>query len=174
MAPIATIEHFRVLPRVSSCSQPVRPSTNLSQWLFVKITDSEGRVGWGEATLEGHTEAIEGTLKGYANRFIGLEADDIEEIWQQAWRKSFYRGGPVFMSALSGIDIALWDLKARKLGVPVWQLLGGKVRERVAVYAWIGGDRPSDIESAAKARLAQGFKAIKMNATEDIGESLKR
>ncbi|KAK1081557.1 hypothetical protein LTR33_004579 [Friedmanniomyces endolithicus] len=110
MAPIATIEHFRVLPR----------------WLFVKITDSEGRVGWGEATLEGHTEAIEGTLKGYANRFIGLEADDIEEIWQQAWRKSFYRGGPVFMSALSGIDIALWDLKARKLGVPIWQLLGGK------------------------------------------------
>ncbi|KAK1808576.1 hypothetical protein LTR12_017070 [Friedmanniomyces endolithicus] len=152
MAPIATIEHFRVLPR----------------WLFVKITDSEGRVGWGEATLEGHTEAIEGTLHGYAKRFTGLEADDIEEIWQQAWRKSFYRGGPVFMSALSGIDIALWDLKARKLGVPIWQLLGGKVRERVAVYAWIGGDRPSDIESAAKGRLAQGFKAIKMNATEDI------
>ncbi|KAK0344829.1 hypothetical protein LTR91_009156 [Friedmanniomyces endolithicus] len=151
MAPIATIEHFRVLPR----------------WLFVKITDTEGHVGWGEATLEGHTEAIEGTLHGYAKRFTGLEADDIEEIWQQAWRKSFYRGGPVFMSALSGIDIALWDLKARKLGVPVWQLLGGKVRERVAVYAWIGGDRPSDIESAAKGRQMQGFKAIKMNATED-------
>ncbi|KAK0312597.1 hypothetical protein LTR01_002256 [Friedmanniomyces endolithicus] len=153
MAPIATIEHFRVLPR----------------WLFVKITDSEGRVGWGEATLEGHTEAIEGTLRGYAKRFTGLEADDIEEIWQLAWRKSFYRGGPVFMSALSGIDIALWDLKGRKLGVPIWQLLGGKVRERVAVYAWIGGDRPSDIETAARGRLAQGFKAIKMNATEDIG-----
>jgi len=78
------------------------------------------------------------------------------------------------MSALSGIDIALWDLKARKLGVPIWQLLGGKVRERVAVYAWIGGDRPSDIESAAKGRLAQGFKAIKMNATEDIGMVLER
>ncbi|TKA30221.1 hypothetical protein B0A54_15415 [Friedmanniomyces endolithicus] len=153
MAPIATIEHFRVLPR----------------WLFVKITDSEGRVGWGEATLEGHTEAIEGTLRGYAKRFTGLEADDIEEIWQLAWRKSFYRGGPVFMSALSGIDIALWDLKGRKLGVPIWQLLGGKVRARVAVYAWIGGDRPSDIETAARGRLAQGFKAIKMNATEDIG-----
>ncbi len=78
------------------------------------------------------------------------------------------------MSALSGIDIALWDLKARKLGVPVWQLLGGKVRERVAVYAWIGGDRPSDIESAAKGRQMQGFKAIKMNATEDVGLLLQR
>lgn len=81
----------------------------------------------------------------------------------------FYRGGPVFQSALSGIDIALWDLKARRLNVPIYQLLGGKVRDKVAVYAWIGGDRPSDVETAARARLAQGFKAIKMNATEDIG-----
>lgn len=73
------------------------------------------------------------------------------------------------MSALSGIDIALWDLKARKLNVPIWQLLGGKVRDRVNVYAWIGGDRPSDVENAAKERMSQGFKAIKMNATEDVG-----
>ena len=129
MAPIDRIEYFRVLPR----------------WLFVKITDSAGNAGWGEATLEGHTEAIEGTLDGYIARFTGHEADDIEEIWQLAWRKSFYRGGPVFMSALAGIDIALWDLKARKLGLPIWQLLGGKVRDRVAVYAWVGGDRPGGV-----------------------------
>ncbi|KAI7105244.1 hypothetical protein KC352_g37151, partial [Hortaea werneckii] len=108
MAPITSIEYFRVMPR----------------WLFVKITDRDNRTGWGEASLEGHTEAVEGTLAGFATRFTGLEADDIEEVWQQGWRKSFYRGGPVFMSALAGIDIALWDLKARKLGVPVWQLLG--------------------------------------------------
>jgi L-alanine-DL-glutamate epimerase-like enolase superfamily enzyme len=118
---------------------------------------------------QGHTEAVEGTLNGYTARFVGHEADDIEALWQDAWRKSFYRGGPVFMSALAGIDIALWDLKARKLNVPIWQLLGGKVRDRVSVYAWIGGDRPSDVESAAKERIAQGFKAIKMNATEDVG-----
>lgn len=84
-------------------------------------------------------------------------------------KTGFYRGGPVFMSALSGIDIALWDLKARRLGVPIYHLLGGAVRQKVSVYAWIGGDRPSDVESAAKARLAQGFRAIKMNATEDVG-----
>lgn len=118
---------------------------------------------------QGHTEAVEGTLNGYTARFVGHEADDIEALWQDAWRKSFYRGGPVFMSALAGIDIALWDLKARKLNIPIWQLLGGKVRDRVSVYAWIGGDRPSDVESAAKERIAQGFKAIKMNATEDVG-----
>jgi len=110
-------------------------------------------------------------LNGFAKRFTGLDADDIEEIWQQAWRKSFYRGGPNFMSALAGIDIALWDMKGRKLGVPIWQLLGGKVRDRVRCYAWIGGDRPSDVEAAAMGRREQGFNAIKMNATEDIGVS---
>ena len=72
------------------------------------------------------------------------------------------------MSALSGIDIALWDLKARRLHLPLYQLLGGKVRHKVKVYAWIGGDRPRDVERAAKERMAQGFTAIKMNATEDI------
>ncbi|KAK4554859.1 hypothetical protein LTR86_008007 [Recurvomyces mirabilis] len=153
MAPIASIEWFRVLPR----------------WLFVKITDSEDRVGWGEATLEGHTEAVEGTLKGFRSRFLGHEADDIERLWQDVWRKSFYRGGPVFMSALSGLDIALWDLKARRLGVPVWQLLGGRVREKVRVYAWIGGDRPGDVVRQAEVRRAQGFRAVKMNASEGVG-----
>lgn len=74
---------------------------------------------------------------------------DIEHIWQMSWRTSFYRGGPVFMSALAGIDIALWDLKARKLNVPIYQLLGGKVRDRLKVYAWIGGDRPSDVKEQA-------------------------
>nr|OQO03749.1 hypothetical protein B0A51_18586 [Rachicladosporium sp. CCFEE 5018] len=153
MAPIAKIEYFRVPPR----------------WLFVKITDSLGNVGWGEATLEGHTQSIEGTLDAYTTRFTGFEADNIEALWQDAYRKSFYRGGPVFMSALAGLDIALWDLKARKLGVPVWQLLGGKVRDRIKVYAWIGGDRPADVSAQALERKAQGFTAIKMNATEDVG-----
>ncbi|KAI9796935.1 MAG: hypothetical protein M1833_005881 [Piccolia ochrophora] len=152
MTKIKSIEYFRVLPR----------------WLFVKICDVEGNHGWGEATLEGHTEAVEGTLNAMIKRFIGFEADDIEHLWQTAWRLGFYRGGPVFMSALSGIDIALWDLKGRKLKVPVHQLLGGKVRHKIYVYAWIGGDRPADVEDAAKARIEQGFKAVKMNATEDV------
>ena len=72
------------------------------------------------------------------------------------------------MSALAGIDIALWDLKARGLKVPLYHLLGGKVRHKIKVYAWIGGDRPRDVEAAAKERWTQGFRAIKMNATEDV------
>lgn len=147
------MEWFRVPPR----------------WLFVKITDEDGRVGWGEASLEGHSQAVEGCLDAWFARYQGMEADDIEHIWQLSWRSGFYRGGPVLMSALSGIDIALWDLKARKLGVPIYQLLGGKLRTKLRVYAWIGGDRPSDVEEQALARRKQGFTAVKMNATEDVG-----
>ncbi|KAI9734274.1 MAG: hypothetical protein M1834_002378 [Cirrosporium novae-zelandiae] len=152
MTKIKSIEYFRVRPR----------------WLMVKITDEDGEYGWGEGTLEGHTLAVEGTLEEMTTRLIGYEADNIEHIWQTFWRQGFYRGGPVFMSALSGIDIALWDLKGRKLGVPIHQLLGGKVRNKVQVYGWIGGDRPKDIEVEAKSRKAQGFTTIKMNATEDV------
>ena len=149
---IASIEYFRVKPR----------------WLFVKLSDSHGLSGWGEATLEGHSQAVEGALDELTALLIGHEADAIEHIWQMCYRQGFYRGGPVFMSALAGIDIALWDLKGRRLGVPVYQLLGGKVRDKVQVYAWIGGDRPGDGEAAAKARLTQGLKCVKMNATEDV------
>ncbi|KFY17526.1 hypothetical protein V492_00621 [Pseudogymnoascus sp. VKM F-4246] len=146
MAKIKTVEYFRLPPR----------------WLFVKIVDEDGNAGWGEASLEGHTQAVEGCLDAY-------RSSDIEHIWQLLYRFGFYRGGPVLMSALSGIDIALWDLKARKFNVPIYQLLGGKLRDTIKVYAWIGGDRPGDVELQAKARKAQGFTAVKMNATEDLG-----
>ncbi|KAK9366596.1 enolase C-terminal domain-like protein [Lipomyces kononenkoae] len=153
MPKIADIEYFRVPPR----------------WLYVKVTDVDGNFGWGEASLEGHTEAVEGALEEFKSRFVGWEANNIEHIWQSVWRMGFYRGGPVLQSALSGLDIALWDLKARRLNVPIYELLGGKVREKVKVYAWIGGDRPDDVKKQALGRLAQGFKAVKMNATADIG-----
>lgn len=153
MSKIKSIEYFRVPPR----------------WLFVKITDEAGNIGWGEASLEGHTQAVEGCLDAYTARYVGMNADDIEHIWQTSWRLGFYRGGPVFMSALAGIDIALWDLKARRLGVPIYELLGGKVRDKLKVYAWIGGDRPSDVVVQAQARKDQGFSAVKMNGTEDLG-----
>lgn len=150
---ISRIETFRVPPR----------------WLFVRVETHDGAVGWGEASLEGHSEAVEGAFAALCDRFIGHDPARIEDIWQIAHRLGFYRGGPVLMSALSGLDQALWDLKARGLGVPVWQLLGGRVRDRVAVYAWIGGDRPHEVAEAARGRVAQGFRAVKMNATEDLG-----
>ena len=150
---IVKIETFAVPPR----------------WLFVRVETHDGAVGWGEASLEGHAEAVDGAFASLRERFIGANADNIEDIWQVAYRGGFYRGGPVLMSALSGLDQALWDLKGRRLNVPVWQLLGGRVRDRVPVYAWIGGDRPDEVVEAAQTRLAQGFKAVKMNATGEMG-----
>ncbi|KAG8216823.1 enolase C-terminal domain-like protein [Butyriboletus roseoflavus] len=149
---ISKIEFFRVPPR----------------WLIVRVETADGFVGWGESTLEGHTEAIEGAFGDLASRFVHWDADGIEDIWQAAYRARFYRGGPVLMSALSGLDIALWDIKGKKLDVPIWQLLGGKVRDRLRVYGWVGGDHPSAVREAAAERKQQGFTAVKMNATEGV------
>lgn len=146
---IAKLESFYVRPR----------------WLFVRIETVSGVVGWGEGTLEGHTEAVEGSLRDCARRLIGWDAMNIEDIYTYLLRHRFYRGGEVLMSAISGIDIALWDIKGKVFGVPVWQLLGGKVRDRANVYGWVGGDRPSDVVEQAKARKAQGFTRVKMNVS---------
>lgn len=138
------------------------------RWLFVRVETSDGLVGWGEGSLEGHTEAVVGAYASLRDRFIGAKADRIEDAWQVAYRLGFYRGGPVLMSALSGLDQALWDIKGKRLGRPVSDLLGGQVRDRIAVYAWIGGDRPDEVVAGAKARLHQGFRSVKMNATDDL------
>ena len=149
---IARIETFMVPPR----------------WLFVRVESEDGAVGWGEASLEGHAEAVEGAFEPLRDRFIGHDGNRIEDIWQIAYRGGFYRGGPVLMSALAGFEQALWDMKGRALGLPVWEMLGGRVRDKVRAYAWIGGDRPHEIADAAKARAGQGFSAVKMNATAEL------
>ncbi|MCP9223643.1 galactonate dehydratase [Erythrobacter sp. LQ02-29] len=152
MSKIVSMEHFLVPPR----------------WLFVRIETDDGAVGWGEASLEGHGEAVAGALDAARDRLIGHDADRIEDAWQMIYRLGFYRGGPVLMSALSGIDQALWDRRGRVLNAPVSDLLGGRVRDRIRVYAWIGGDRPGDVAEAAAMRREQGFDAVKMNGTEDM------
>lgn len=149
---ISRIETFLVPPR----------------WLFVRVETDDGQLGWGEASLEGHGEAVVGAFEPLKDRFIGADPRQIEDIWQVGYRGGFYRGGAVLMSALSGLDQALWDWKGRLLGVPAWELLGGRVRDRIRAYAWIGGDRPAEIGAAAVARRAQGFTAVKMNATPEL------
>ena len=149
---IARIETFLVPPR----------------WLFVRVEAEDGAFGWGEASLEGHAEAVNGAFEPLRDRFLGHDPRRIEDIWQIAHRGGFYRGGPVMMSALSGLDQALWDLKGRHYGLPAWEMLGGRVRDKVRAYAWIGGDRPHDVGEAARGRRAQGFSAIKMNATAEM------
>lgn len=138
------------------------------RWLFVRVESDDGAVGWGEASLEGHAEAVAGAFEALRDRVIGHDPYRIEDIWQIAYRGGFYRGGPVLMSALAGLEQALWDLKGKALGLPAWEMLGGRVRDKVRAYAWIGGDRPAEVADAAESRRGQGFSAVKMNATAEL------
>ncbi len=149
---ITDVELFRVPPR----------------WLFLKMKTEDGLTGWGEPIVEGHTGAVEAAVQEVKEYLIGADANRIEDIWQVLYRGRFYRGGPVLMSAIAGIDQALWDLKGKRLGVPVYEMLGGRVRDRIRVYTWIGGDRAADVAQAALNKKEQGFTAIKMNATEEL------
>ena len=138
------------------------------RWGFVEIITDEGITGWGEAVLEGHCDAVLACVQEYRSYLIGQDPFRIEDISATIFRAGFYRGGGVLMSALSGIDQALWDIKGKAFGTPAYELMGGKCRDKIKVYSWIGGDRPSDVGTAAKERQDAGFKAIKMNATEEL------
>lgn len=139
------------------------------RWVFLKIyTNQPGLVGWGEPVIEGRSDTVIAAVKELSTYIIDQPVDSIENIWQTLYRGGFYRGGPILMSAISGIDQALWDIKGKALNRPVHDLLGGAVRHKMKVYGWIGGDKPDNIAEAAKKRTDAGFKAVKMNATAEM------
>lgn len=137
------------------------------RWIFVKISTDEGIEGWGEMISGTKTETVVAGAREMGAYLIGRNPFAIERLWQELY-KSFFRGGPINSTIVSGIEMALWDIKGKACGLPVYELLGGKARERVMVYAWIGGDRPADVVKAAAERVRRGFKAVKMNATEEL------
>jgi galactonate dehydratase len=138
------------------------------RWLFLKISSEEGLAGWGEPVVEARADTVATAVRELSEYVIGRDPDHIEDIWQTLYRGGFYRGGPVLMSALAGIDQALWDLKGRRYGFPVHQMLGGRVREKVQVYSWIGGDKPAEVAAAARQRQKEGYRAVKMNASAEF------
>ena len=138
------------------------------RWGFVEIVTDSGLTGWGEAVLEGHARAVLSCVEEMRDYLIGEDPARIEDLWTVLYRAGFYRGGGVLMSAIAGIDQALWDIKGKTFGVPAYQLLGGACRDRMRVYSWVGGDRPSDVGAAARERMEEGFTAVKMNATEEL------
>jgi galactonate dehydratase len=139
------------------------------RWMFLKIDTDEGVVGWGEPVVEGRARSVEAAVAEYAEMLIGQDPARINDLWQTMYRGAFYRGGAVFMSAIAGIDQALWDIKGKTLGVPVYQLLGGLVRDRMKTYCWVGGDRPADIIAQIRASMERGFDTFKMNGCEELG-----
>jgi len=138
------------------------------RWCFVEIETSEGLTGWGEAVIEGKAATVQACVNEMAEYLIGQNPLNIEDIWTLLYRGAFYRGGPVLMSAIAGIDQALWDIKGKYHDAPVYELMGGRCHDKMKVYSWIGGDRPADVAKAAKEKQDAGFKAIKMNATEEL------
>ena len=138
------------------------------RWLFLKIETDEGISGWGEPVLEGHAETLATKIRELEDMLIGRDPMLIEDTWQMIYRNGCYRGGPVLMSAMSGIDMALWDIKGKAYGQPVHALMGGQVRDKVRTYRWIGGDRPHNLIADAKDLMAAGYNACKFNATEEL------
>ncbi len=138
------------------------------RWCFLKIETDEGIDGWGEPVLEGRAQTVAAAVEELADYLVGKDPRHIEDHWTVLYRGGFYRGGGIHMSALAGIDQALWDIKGKALGVPVSELLGGNVRDKIRVYSWIGGDRPAETARQARDAVGRGFTAVKMNGTEEM------
>ena len=138
------------------------------RWLFLKIETDEGITGWGEPVIEGRSRTVETAVHELGEYLIGKDPSRINDLWQMLYRGGFYRGGAILMSAIAGIDQALWDIKGKALGVPVYELLGGLVRDRMKTYRWVGGDRPADIIQQIRDYQALGFDTFKFNGTEEL------
>ena len=135
-----------------------------TNWVFVKVETDEGIHGIGEGTLEYKEHALIGAVQDLEHALVGKDPFDTAWIEHENYRDAYWRGGAVLMSALSAIDMALWDIKGKALGVPCWKLLGGKCREKVPCYAncWFAGAKePEEFAAKATAAVERGFKGLK-------------
>ena len=135
-----------------------------TNWVFVKVITDSGLYGVGEATLEYREPTVVQAIKELERYLVGKDPHNIEAFWHDAYRDAYWRGGVVLMSALAGVEMALWDIKGKDLGVPVYQLLGGKVRDSVKCYAnaWFAGaKKPEEFAQKAKIAVKNGFSGLK-------------
>lgn len=127
------------------------------RWLFIKISTDEGIVGWGEA-LGDKAETVAAAIKELSRYLVGKDSCQIEHHWQAMYRGAFWRGGPILNAAISGVEIALWDIFGKSLNVPIWQLLGGKCRDKIRVYINIGsGDESGNEKIWLKYGYSKGW-----------------
>lgn len=138
------------------------------RWMFLKIETDAGIVGWGEPVVEGRARTVEAAVHELSDYLVGQDPCRINDLWQVMYRGGFYRGGPILMSAIAGIDQALWDILGKSMGQPVYKLLGGRLRDRMKTYCWVGGDRPGEIIEGIHRARAMGFDTVKMNGTEEF------
>jgi len=147
-------------------------NAEMRNWVFTKVeTDVPGLFGWGEASLEWKTRSLVGTIEDMKQMVLGEDPRNIEHIYQKMYRQSFWRMGVIGMSAISSIEQALWDIAGKDLGVPVYRLLGGKVRDKVRMYTHLGGGNMKAVYETfeveplielAQQCVANGYTAIKV------------
>ncbi len=147
---IARIETFPVAPR----------------WLFLRIETDDGLIGWGEPVVEGRASTVASAIEELSEYLMGQDPRRIEDHWQVLTKAGFYRGGAVLASAVAGIDQALWDIAGKALGVPVYDMLGGPVRDRVRIHCGVGGDDPASLADEVSRQRALGVTAIKMTGSQ--------
>lgn len=133
------------------------------RWLFLAIDTDAGITGWGEPVIEGRAHTVAAAVEDLSSYLIGKDPRKINDIWQTLYRGGFYRGGPILMSAIAGIDQALWDIKGKELGQPVHELLGGTLRDKMKTYCWVGGDDPAEESRQIQTLLDHGWDTVKMN-----------
>lgn len=133
------------------------------RWLFLAIDTDEGITGWGEPVIEGRAHTVAAAVEELSRYLIGQDPRRINDHWQTMYRGGFYRGGPILMSAIAGIDQALWDIKGKALNQPVYELLGGLVRDKVKTYSWVGGDDPAEESQQMKTLMDAGWDTFKLN-----------
>jgi mannonate dehydratase len=133
----------------------------------VKITtDQDGLYGYGCATFTQRADLVNAAVERYLKPFlVGKPTDRIEDTWQACYNSSYWRNGPVLNNAISGVDEALWDIKGRQAGLPVYELLGGKCREAADCYVHITGDDYAEVVEAGRRAMAQGFRNVWLQAT---------
>ena len=152
----------------------VQIAPRLRTWLFVKVSTDEGVHGWGEGTLEGKEQIVAAAIRGYAEQhgIIGMDPRQIERIWQVQYRHGFWRGGEALNSAISAIDQALWDIKGKLAGMPVYELLGGAVRDRIRMYTHVAIGLPTEQTAEDVQKLATaGWTALKASSFAPMREN---
>jgi len=142
-------------------------------YLIVRVTTEDGITGYGDATLNGRELAVKSVVDDYlADWLRGYDSDRISDIWQMVFRGTYWRGGPVLMTALAGVDMALWDIKGKRAGMPLYSLIGGKCRDRVSVYTHAHGQNADELVSRCKELVERGVSAIRYSFdTKDPGGS---
>ncbi len=141
-------------------------------YLFVKVSTDEGIHGWGEATVEGKERTVAQAIGDLADYLVGKDPFRIEEHWYAMYRNAFWVGGPILNSAISGVEQAMWDIKGKALEVPVYELIGGKIRDRIRMYAngWFRGcQTPKEFAKAAEKTVKEGFDALKWDPFGSAG-----